>query len=144
MSPATLRALAAQAHALAELLAAAAAEGASDPAIMVSEADAAALASVSVRVLRAARRAGELTFYGKQRSRTVRRADLLAWIESRRAPVVRDVVVARDPSAADEDLGRRMKRLEEARRAPEVAAAPAAGPLANDVEHRARGRRKRS
>lgn len=66
-------------------------------------AEAATIAKCSVRTIRDAARAGELTVYGKQRSRTVRRADLLAWIESRR---VRPVA-----GADDDDIERRMRRL---------------------------------
>lgn len=65
--------------------------------------EAAALAQCSVRTLRAASRTGDLAVFGKQRSRTVRRADLNAWIESRRVKPEIDV--------DDHDIERRMKRL---------------------------------
>lgn len=75
----------------------------------VTEAEASALAKVSIRILRDARRAGHLAMFGSQRSRTIRRADLLAWIESRRAPVIRGV--------DDPDIVRRMRRISRARKA---------------------------
>lgn len=56
----------------------------------------------SVRVLKDAIRARELPAYGRQRDRAVRRADLDAWIASRRvvhAPI------------DDLDIERRMKRI---------------------------------
>jgi len=67
---------------------------------------AAARANCSVRMLRAAHRAGELAVFGKQRSRTVRRADLDAWIESRR--VIRPALAV---VVDDQDIERRMKRI---------------------------------
>lgn len=106
MSPAALRALADAARALATLAEAAAADGATEPDELLLEAEAAKLARVSLRALRDARRAGELPTYGRQRSRTIRRRDLLAWIESRRAPIVRDVVAAND-----DDMDRRVRRI---------------------------------
>ena len=70
---------------------------------MLTEKEAADEAKVSLRTLRDARRSGALVMYGTQRSRTVRRSDLAAWIESRRVK----------PSAGvdDADIERRMKRL---------------------------------
>jgi len=76
---------------------------------LVPIAEAATLAQCSVRTLRDARRAGELAAYGKQRSRAVRRSDLLAWIDSRR---VRPVV-----GVDDDAMDRRIARLERARAA---------------------------
>lgn len=72
----------------------------------VSEHEAARIAGISVGTLRQARRTGQLTFYGRKRSMTVKRSDLLAWIETRRAPIVRDVI---DPE--DSDMQDRMDRL---------------------------------
>jgi hypothetical protein len=48
---------------------------------------AAEVAATSLRVLRDAIHADALPSFGKQRDRSVRRRDLEAWIESRRAPV---------------------------------------------------------
>lgn len=76
---------------------------ASDGDDLLSLADAAALARCSVRMLRDAGRAGELALYGRQRSRAVRRADLDAWIESRRMRPVAGV--------DDDDIERRMRRI---------------------------------
>ncbi len=74
-----------------------------DDSEMLTEGEAALEAKVSIRALRDARRSGAVVMYGTQRSRTVRRADLAAWIESRRVR----------PSAGvdDVDMARRMKRL---------------------------------
>lgn len=69
---------------------------------------AAAEARCSVRALTAARRAGELAMYGTQRTRTVRRSDLAAWIGSRRVRPVAGV--------DDADMRRRMRNLEGSRR----------------------------
>lgn len=80
----------------------------SDPNEFVTENEASKIAKVSIRVLRDARRAGHLAMFGSQRSRTIRRADLMAWIESRRAPVIRGV--------DDADIERRMRRIARARR----------------------------
>lgn len=66
-------------------------------------APAAEIAKCSVRTLREAGRAGELTLYGRQRSRTVRRSDLLAWVESRKVRPIE--------GPDDGDLERRMARL---------------------------------
>lgn len=65
--------------------------------------EAAAIAKCSLRTLRDAHRAGEVVLFGKQRSRTVRRADLEAWIESRRVKPSRSV--------DDHDIERRMLRI---------------------------------
>jgi hypothetical protein len=77
--------------------------GATDPDEQLPEREAARFAGVSLRTLRDARRAGDLVMYGGQRSRTVRRGDLAAWIESRR---VRPVEGPDDP-----DLDRRTARM---------------------------------
>lgn len=93
MTPATLRALADAARSLAALADAALVDATANYGdAMIPELEAARLAGVSVRVLRDARRAGDLRVYGKQRSRTLRRSDLVAWIESRRVPIVADVL----------------------------------------------------
>ncbi|HZU84415.1 MAG TPA: hypothetical protein VE987_15905 [Polyangiaceae bacterium] len=52
-------------------------------------AEAARVAATSVRVLKDAIRGGALAAVGRQRDRAVRRRDLDAWIETRRAPVAR-------------------------------------------------------
>lgn len=65
-------------------------------------ADAARVAGTSVRVLRDAIRGKELVAYGKQRDRTVRRGDLMSWIESRKVI---------HPAVDDKDIERRMARL---------------------------------
>lgn len=67
--------------------------------------EAARMAATSTRVLREANRKGELSMYGHQRDRSVRRRDLAAWIESRRvihAPI------------EDTDIELRMRRLHRA------------------------------
>lgn len=79
------------------------AEDVRDPDELLPVRDAADEAKCSVRALTAARRKGELPMFGTQRSRTVRRADLATWIESRR---VRPVA-----GADDVDMQRRMARL---------------------------------
>jgi hypothetical protein len=111
MKPAALRAIADMADALARLCRAAAdeAELGPDPNAQLPEREAARIAGVSLRTLRDARRDGDLIVYGKQRSRTVRRADLDAWIASRRQrPVM---------GPDDEDIERRMAKIEAARNA---------------------------
>lgn len=79
------------------------AEQTTNPDELVSVATAAAEAKCSVRTLTDARRRGELQMYGGQRTRAVRRADLDAWVESRR---VRPVA-----GAEDADMDRRVARL---------------------------------
>ena len=66
----------------------------------------------TTRQLREAIGRGELQAFGSQRSRVVRRADLAAWIESRR--------VKSHPALDDADLDRRMARLEREQRAMDV------------------------
>lgn len=83
------------------------AASARDPDELLPLAAAAAEAHCSVRALSDARRSGALATYGTQRTRTVRRRDLAAWIESRRAPVY--------PGAANADMDRRMRNLKRAR-----------------------------
>jgi hypothetical protein len=70
-------------------------------------ADAARIAGCSPRALRAAIRRGELPMFGRQRSRTVRRADLDAWIAGQR--VTPRPAAPRDD--VDADVERRMRRL---------------------------------
>ena len=103
MNRAALQALADAADALARLARAAAEESTDDPVALVPLVDAARLAGTSVRVMRDALRAGDLAAYGRQRDRSVRRADLERWIESRRAK----------PAAGpdDVDIERRVLRL---------------------------------
>lgn len=57
------------------------------------------------RALRDAIRRKEIQAFGNQRSRTVRRGDLLAWMESRTTGATHDEI-------DDDDIARRMKRLE--------------------------------
>ena len=57
----------------------------------------------TTRPIRDAGRAGELTLYGKQRSRTVKRAEFIAWHESRRVRPIAGV--------DDADVGRRVARI---------------------------------
>ena len=61
-------------------------------------------------------RAGELKAFGKQRSRTVRRSDLLAWVESRSVKPIAGL--------DDLDIQRRIKRLEHERAGAERGAKP--------------------
>lgn len=77
-----------------------------DPAQLLSVKEAAGLAATSVGVVREAIRVGDLIAYGGQRDRSVRRADLDAWILARRfAPIA---------GVADADIERRMERLAKA------------------------------
>jgi hypothetical protein len=64
--------------------------------------DAARIAATSVRVLRQAIARGDLPGFGRQRDRSVRRGDLLQWIEARRVRV---------EGVDDVDLQRRIRRL---------------------------------
>lgn len=61
----------------------------------------------TVRPIQDAIRAGELAASGKQRSRTIRRADLDAWDEARRTRPTGGV--------DDADIARRARRIEAAR-----------------------------
>lgn len=63
---------------------------------------AARVAATSTRVVKDAIRAGEIVAFGGQRDRSVRRADLRAWIESRKV-----VHAAID----DADIEKRMRRI---------------------------------
>jgi hypothetical protein len=89
---------------LAALAARLAAEDAPDDMLGLEEA---AKLAKCLRTLRDARRSGALTMFGGQRDRTVRRADLLRWIESRQAK----------PSMGPDDLDidRRARRIERER-----------------------------
>jgi hypothetical protein len=107
VSPAALRALADIAAALARLASAAAEEPASDPDALLPLAAAASLACTTPRALRDAARRGELVLRGAQRSRCVRRIDVVAWAESRTRPVA---------GVDDGDIARRVAQLEAARR----------------------------
>jgi hypothetical protein len=66
-------------------------------------AKAAEIACTSLRVLRDAIRGGELTAFGRQRQRAIRRGDLAGWIESRRVRPTMGVI--------DADIERRIARL---------------------------------
>jgi hypothetical protein len=74
-----------------------------DPNDLLPLEEAAQIAKCSKRTIRAAGRANQLEIRGKQRSRTVRRADLEAWIAERNAPIVR--------GADDDAMDRRILRL---------------------------------
>ncbi len=103
MSPAALQAIADAADALARLAREATAETPHDPHAMVPLAEAARIAGTSTRVVRDALRGGALVGYGGQRDRSVRRADLDAWIASRR---LRPIV-----GVDDRDIEARIARL---------------------------------
>jgi hypothetical protein len=107
VNAAALHALADAADALARL-ARAAAEDSSDGAELLTLDAATKVAGVSRRVLREAIGARDLAAFGKQRSRTVRRSDLNAWVESRR--------VKPTAGPVDDDIERRMVRLSRQRR----------------------------
>jgi hypothetical protein len=62
---------------------------AADPEELLPLPDAARAAATSLRVVRDAIRSQALPAVGRQRDRAVRRRDLDAWIETRRAPVAR-------------------------------------------------------
>ena len=66
-------------------------------------AQAAALVHTTPKALARAGRAGELNVMGKQRSRVVRRGDILAWKASQRVKL---------RAVDDHDIVRRMRRLE--------------------------------
>jgi hypothetical protein len=69
----------------------------------LSELEAMALTKRSKRQLADARRRGDLASFGGQRSRTYRRAELLAWVEGMKSKPVAGV--------DDADLERRIVRL---------------------------------
>src|ERR1019366_3764307 len=74
-----------------------------------SEHEALVLTKLSKRQLAGGRSRGELASYGRPRSRTYKRGDLVAWLDSRR-------MMPSDPIAAQEaDIDRRIKRLERER-----------------------------
>jgi hypothetical protein len=108
MRPATLAALAAAAEAFAQLARQALEEGTADPGELVPLVEAARIGGTSVSVVKRAIRAGEVTGYGGQRDRSVRRGELEVWIESRRTKPI--------AGPSDPDLARRVLRLAEARR----------------------------
>jgi hypothetical protein len=103
MNATQLRALADVAEALARLARAAADDNSQPSDEHLPEREAARIAGVSLRTLRDARRRGELVVYGKQRSRTIKRADLSAWVESRLSRPV--------GGHCDADIERRMRRI---------------------------------
>jgi len=109
MKPAALHALADAAEALARLAREAASErpeASADALIPVAEA--ARLAATSVRVVRDAIRRGELSAFGRMRDRSVRHADLAAWIASRALKPVEGI--------DDADIARRVNRLAQLKR----------------------------
>ncbi len=109
MNAAAVLALAEAAEAVARAARALAADT-GDPADLLPLRQAACVAATSVRVLRDAIRAGDLTAFGRQRDRAVRRADLNQWVADRRfAPV-------RGPD--DRDIDRRVARLARRRGSP--------------------------
>lgn len=76
-------------------------------ALMLSLHDAARQAGTSVRVVRDAIRAGELTAYGRQRDRSINPRDLARWVDSRRVKPIQGI--------DDADMDRRVERLAAAR-----------------------------
>src|ERR1700735_5257314 len=58
-----------------------------DPDELVPLADGAHLGGTSPRALKDAARRGEIEIFGRERSRVVRRSDVLRWVQERRAPV---------------------------------------------------------
>jgi len=104
MSTTALRALADAADALARMARAAAENGEGGADSLIPIAEAARLAATSIRVVRDAIRAGDLTAYGRSRDRAVRHCDLQAWVASRRVGPVAGV--------DDADVARRVRRLE--------------------------------
>ena len=69
----------------------------------------------TTRPIKEAGRAGLLTLYGTERTRTVKRGAFMAWLKTRRAPVV---AVARDQAARVElRLGKRRSTGSSRRRA---------------------------
>jgi hypothetical protein len=103
-----VRALADLAEALARLATELAREDLADPKAMLPLDEATRVAGTSKRVLRDAIRHGDLPAYGRQCDRSVRRADLDAWTESRRVPV--------REGPDDADIERRIARIERERR----------------------------
>jgi hypothetical protein len=83
-------------------------DSAVDPDEQLTLADAARIAKTTVGVLKEGIRRKNLTAYGGQRDRSVRRGDLMSWIESRRT---------RPPEGPDDDdVSRRMRRLSQKNR----------------------------
>jgi hypothetical protein len=104
MNAAGLLAIADAAEALARVARAAADGSGQDDDALLPLSEAARIAATSVRVVRDAIRFHELPAYGRARDRAVRRGDVHAWIASRRVVPVR--------GADDEDIARRVRRLE--------------------------------
>jgi hypothetical protein len=96
MNAAALRAIADAADALSRIAREALADDAPADEHLPKQ-KAAEIAGVKVRALDDARRRGELPMYGRQRSRTVRRDELMAWLASRRVErmAVPDALAAR-------------------------------------------------
>jgi hypothetical protein len=80
---------------------------AADPAELLPLLDGARLASTSPRALKDAARRGEIALFGRERSRVVRRGDVLQWVQDRRAPVA---AVAQDQAARVEARVSRLAR----------------------------------
>jgi hypothetical protein len=107
VSPAALHAIADAADALARLARAALEDEPADASKLIRIADAATLAATSARVIREAIRSGALAAYGRQRDRAVRHADLMEWVESRRAKPV----AGPDDAEVDRGIRRLARRL---------------------------------
>lgn len=75
-----------------------------DPDEMLTDKAAIKIAAVSLRVFRDAGHRGEFTWFGKERSRTIRRGELERWIASRRVPL-------KCQGEESADIERRMARL---------------------------------
>jgi hypothetical protein len=109
MNAVAMLALADAADALARL-ARAAAQEVNDPDELLTLEEARRLAKFkTTRPIKDAGRRGELPLYGRERSRTVRRGEFLAWLEGRRAPVT--------AGPDDADMDRRVARLARRQRA---------------------------
>ncbi|MGD0529016.1 MAG: hypothetical protein ABSE49_28015 [Polyangiaceae bacterium] len=73
-----------------------------DPGELLPLVDAGRLAGTSPRALKEAARRGELELFGRERSRVVRRGDVLRWVQERRTPIA---------SVADPQQARVERRL---------------------------------
>jgi hypothetical protein len=122
VTPRALLALACAAEALATLAREAAEDAppAQDEHLTLKEA-ARVLKLRTDRPIKDAGRAGDLPLYGNERSRTVKRGELLAWHESRRATPIAGV--------DDEDIQRRMSRLRSKRGKKTTTTKPGTKPL---------------
>jgi hypothetical protein len=112
VNPSALRAIADAADALSRLARAALEDGAADPSEHLSLEEARSLGRFkTTRPIKDAIRARELVAFGRQRSRTVRRGEFLAWLESHRARPVAGV--------DDADIERRVARLSKTKKTTE-------------------------